>query len=111
MSANGLQRLVSEEGLRLEPYNDSAGHATVGVGHLIHHGPFTNGDVAQFAGLTKQGALKLLAEDVRPRERAVEQARDRDAEPERVRRARLARLQHRRGRVRELDRAAQAQRW
>jgi len=74
MSANGLQRLVSEEGLRLEPYNDSAGHATVGVGHLIHFGPFTNADVQQFAGLTKQGALKLLADDVRPRERAVEQA-------------------------------------
>jgi GH24 family phage-related lysozyme (muramidase) len=74
MSAHGLERLISEEGLRLDPYNDSAGHATVGVGHLIHHGPVTTADNAHFKGFTKADALVLLAQDVRPREQFVEGA-------------------------------------
>lgn len=72
MSASGLARLTSEEGLRLEPYNDSAGHATVGVGHLIHHGPVTAADRARYAGFARAGALALLADDIRPRERFVD---------------------------------------
>jgi lysozyme len=74
MSAPGLQRLVTEEGLRLDPYNDSAGHATIGIGHLIHFGPVTQADVNRFDGFTEQGAVALLAQDVRPRERFVDDA-------------------------------------
>ena len=73
MSAKGLERLISEEGLRLDPYNDSAGHATVGVGHLIHHGPVTQADKAKYAGFTRADAFALLAKDVRPREVFVDQ--------------------------------------
>ena len=72
MSAKGLERLISEEGLRLDPYNDSAGHATVGVGHLIHHGPVTQADKAKYAGFTRTDALALLAKDVMPREQFVD---------------------------------------
>ena len=72
LSAKGLQRLISEEGLRLDPYNDSAGHATVGVGHLIHFGRVTAADEARFKHFTKADAIALLAEDVRPREQFVE---------------------------------------
>jgi lysozyme len=74
MSAHGLERLITEEGLRLDPYNDSAGHATVGVGHLIHVGPVTAADEARFNGFTKADAIVLLAQDVRPREQFVERA-------------------------------------
>ena len=72
MSAKGLECLIREEGLRLDPYNDSAGHATVGVGHLIHHGPVTAGDRAKYAGFTRKDAFTLLAKDVRPREEFVD---------------------------------------
>ena len=72
MSAEGLAFLSREEGLRLKPYNDSAGHATIGVGHLIHMGPFTGGDVAKFAGFSQADAIRLLKHDVATREQAVE---------------------------------------
>ncbi|MGH3995455.1 MAG: lysozyme, partial [Pseudonocardiaceae bacterium] len=71
MSAKGLELLSREEGLRTEPYNDSAGHATIGVGHLIHHGPVTAADRARFRGFTRADALRLLRSDVVSRERAV----------------------------------------
>ena len=74
ISAQGIKQLVSEEGLRLEPYNDSAGHATVGIGHLIHFGPVTQADVSRFQGFTEAGAIALLAQDLRPREQFVEDA-------------------------------------
>ena len=73
MSPEGLERLVSEEGLRLAPYNDSAGHATIGIGHLIHHGAVTPADRTRYAGFTRADALALLAEDVRPREAFVDE--------------------------------------
>ena len=72
MSAKGLARLSAEEGLRLKPYEDSAGHATIGVGHLIHHGPVTAADNTRFAGFTRAAALALLARDVRARELFVD---------------------------------------
>jgi GH24 family phage-related lysozyme (muramidase) len=72
MSAEGLTFLSQEEGLRLAPYNDSAGHATIGVGHLIHRGPFTAADVQRYAGFTRADAIRLLKADVAEREAAVE---------------------------------------
>ena len=72
MSANGLAFLSNEEGLRTEPYNDSAGHATIGVGHLIHRGPVTAADRARFRGFTRADAVALLRQDVSSRERAVD---------------------------------------
>lgn len=44
VSARGLKFLVQQEGVRRYAYNDSAGHATFGVGHLIHRGPVTAAD-------------------------------------------------------------------
>jgi lysozyme len=73
LSAQGLARLTQEEGLRLKPYNDSAGHATIGVGHLIHRGAVTAADVARYARFSRADAIALLAQDVRPREQFVEQ--------------------------------------
>ena len=71
MSAKGLAFLSVQEGLRTDPYNDSAGHATIGVGHLIHRGPVTAADRARFSGFTRADAVRLLREDVASRERAV----------------------------------------
>jgi GH24 family phage-related lysozyme (muramidase) len=71
MSAEGLAFLSAQEGLRLDPYNDSAGHATIGVGHLIHRGPVTAADRQRFAGFTRADAIRLLKSDVASREAAV----------------------------------------
>lgn len=74
ISAQGLKQLVSEEGLRLDPYDDSGGNATVGIGHLIHFGPVTHADSRRFQGFTEAAAIALLAQDLRPREQFVEDA-------------------------------------
>lgn len=71
MSAKGLAFLSAQEGLRLAPYNDSAGHATIGVGHLIHLGPVTAADRTRYRGFTRADAIRLLKKDVASREAAV----------------------------------------
>lgn len=59
--------IKSKEGLRLEMYDDDAGYATIGYGHLIHYGkvgtdtkaekPFKN-------GITDTEAVDLLKTDI-----------------------------------------------
>lgn len=71
MSAKGLAFLMREEGCVLRPYNDAAGNATIGVGHLIHEGPVTRADQRRYAGFKHADALVLLARDVARFERAV----------------------------------------
>jgi lysozyme len=44
LSKKGRDFLIAQEGVRRYAYNDSAGHATFGVGHLIHRGPVTAHD-------------------------------------------------------------------
>lgn len=71
ISKRGRNLIAQFEGLRLAPYNDVANHATIGYGHLIHHGPVTPADREKFKGFTKTTALKLLTSDVRKFEQAV----------------------------------------
>jgi|GEM_PF-4013042 len=44
ISEKGQKHLINVEGFILNPYLDSEGHATIGVGHLIHHGNFIMND-------------------------------------------------------------------
>jgi lysozyme len=44
LSIKGRQFLAAREGAIRYAYNDSAGHATFGIGHLLHHGPVTEED-------------------------------------------------------------------
>lgn len=67
----GLDFIILNEGLRLEPYNDSQGHATIGVGHLIHRGPVTDADRRRYANFTREDAMALLAADLDSREAVV----------------------------------------
>lgn len=39
LSRKGRDFLIRQEGVRRYAYNDSEGHATFGVGHLLHEGP------------------------------------------------------------------------
>lgn len=53
--------LIEVEGVELTPYPDSAGHMTVGVGHLMNeedvHGPITYSEAMQYLDLDSQIAL------------------------------------------------------
>ena len=63
ISPKGLAFLVAEEGFIPHAYNDPANHATFGVGHLLHLGPVTAADRAQW-GSKAQPKPRALVERV-----------------------------------------------
>jgi len=72
LSPAGLEFIARWEGFRAYPYNDVANHATIGFGHLLHHGPVTKADMAKYPnGLSRDQALALLRKDVGRFEKAV----------------------------------------
>lgn len=71
ISQNGIILLIQFEGVRLEPYNDSAGYATIGVGHLIGKRPVCAADIEKYRGFTRDMAEALLRLDLADTERAV----------------------------------------
>jgi GH24 family phage-related lysozyme (muramidase) len=65
LSDEGFDFLVRHEGLIMHLYNDSAGHCTIGVGHLVHKGNCNGTESAEFkAGITRELALDLFRVDV-----------------------------------------------
>lgn len=73
ISAEGLHLIASFEGYVPEPYNDSAGNATIGFGHLIHMGKVTFDDVEKYKGFTYNEGYKLLHADAADAVNAVNQ--------------------------------------
>lgn len=71
MSQKGREFLAGLEGIVLQPYNDTDNNATIGIGHLIHHGPVTAYDRAKYKNFTKKDALDLFAKDLLKYEMAV----------------------------------------
>lgn len=71
MSQKGLDFLVAQEGFIPYAYNDSQGHATFGVGHLLHRGPVTAADRAQWGTKAnpkpRSFAVKVLRDDLAER--------------------------------------------
>lgn len=70
-SSVGVATIRRFEGCRLEPYNDPAGFATIGVGHLIARRPVNDADRDRYRGFTRADADRLLACDLVPFEKAV----------------------------------------
>ena len=77
-SEPGLELLKQWEGFKLNVYKDSAGLATIGVGHLITKSELSSGNIVingvavKYAGgLTDQQVLDLLSQDVKPAEQSV----------------------------------------
>lgn len=62
-SPKGLAFLIAEEGFVPWAYNDPANHATFGVGHLLHRGPVTAADRAEW-GTKAQPKPRALVERV-----------------------------------------------
>lgn len=58
-----LEDLRKEEGLRLIPYNDHYGYATVGYGHLIAKRNVIPQDLTEWADFSKEEAEQLLYQD------------------------------------------------
>lgn len=74
-SDKGVQFIGSFEGYRRWPYNDAAGYATVGYGHLLHYSNVNAKDLLRYhTGLSVPAALKLLRKDCLVAERAVRQS-------------------------------------
>lgn len=72
VSDKGLNFIAGFEGFVSHPYNDAAGHATIGYGHLIHYGPVTARDRLRYpAGISRAAALKLLRHDAARAEAGV----------------------------------------
>jgi len=60
ISKKGVNFVAEFEGFRSHPYNDAAGYATVGFGHLIRYGPIHSSDRA----ISRKQGLKLLKRDM-----------------------------------------------
>ncbi len=73
LSARGAHFIGRFEGWRDKPYNDAANHATIGFGHLIHYGPVTPHDVAEWGTITMDHGIQLLQSDASVAEAAIDQ--------------------------------------
>lgn len=67
LDSAGIEHLIREEGVRNKPYNDSAGHCTVGVGHLLHRGRCTGVEPS----LSDAEIRQVLRKDIARFERVV----------------------------------------
>lgn len=74
ISQEGLDFIASWEGWFPNIYNDAAGHATVGYGHLIHHGPADGRASEQpfINGISREQGLELLNQDAQEAIEAVD---------------------------------------
>lgn len=61
LSRKGARFIAHFEGIYTHAYNDPVGHCTIGVGHLLHHGPCTGRETPSV--LTRAQALELLRQD------------------------------------------------
>lgn len=75
VSKKGLEHIAEFEGFRPKLYNDPAGHATIGFGHLVHKGKIDGSEPAEFRkGISRERALELLRADAASAEAAVRSA-------------------------------------
>jgi lysozyme len=65
LSKKGRDFLIAQEGVRRYAYNDSAGHATFGVGHLLHIGPVNADDRRTWGTPAHPKSLALVHEVLR----------------------------------------------
>lgn len=63
LSPAGAAFLCAWEGFVGHCYDDSEGHCTIGIGHLIHYGPTTNADRLHWGTITRAHALALAQAD------------------------------------------------
>ncbi|MEZ6133398.1 MAG: DUF2272 domain-containing protein [Pirellulaceae bacterium] len=75
ISAEGIALIKEFEGFRGELYNDSAGHCTIGYGHLVHRGNCNGSESEEFrTGISEARATELLHEKLLEFERTVNES-------------------------------------
>ncbi len=74
LSRRGAHFIGRFEGWRAEPYDDAAGNATIGFGHLLHRGPTTARDRTTWGTLPVERGIALLIEDAAAANAAVDLA-------------------------------------
>ena len=72
LSERGAQFIGHFEGWQPKPYNDPTNNATIGYGHLIHMGPVTAHDVAEWGTLSPADGIHLLQRDATLASNAVD---------------------------------------
>jgi|SRR5579862_3810664 len=72
LSVRGAHFIGRFEGWRDRPYNDPTNNATIGFGHLIHMGPVTAHDNAEWGTITMDRGIQLLQQDAAIAENAIE---------------------------------------
>jgi GH24 family phage-related lysozyme (muramidase) len=65
LSPQGAQFILAWEGFRAQCYDDSESNCTIGIGHLVHKGPTTAADTAQWGTITEDRAMALALEDAK----------------------------------------------
>lgn len=70
-SPAGVAFIASFEGFVDHPYNDPAGFATIGYGHLLHRSPVNAADRKRWNTITHARGLELLADDLAVAEACV----------------------------------------
>lgn len=73
LSTRGAKFISQYEGWRDAPYNDPTNNATIGYGHLLHHGPVTDHDRAEWGTITQDHGLQLLQQDASVAESGIKQ--------------------------------------
>ena len=63
LGSQGRALIQFYEGLKLAPYNDVAGKATIGYGHLLHESPVSSADIVEYAHFTRDQAEALFDKD------------------------------------------------
>jgi len=64
LSQDGAAFIAEFEGFYSKPYNDPAGHCTIGYGTLLHYGNCTKADKTKWSkGVTRGQALQMLHEE------------------------------------------------
>ncbi|MFO1434147.1 MAG: DUF4157 domain-containing protein [Candidatus Competibacteraceae bacterium] len=72
ISDAGMEFITAGENLIDHLYPDSAGHCTIGIGHLVHRGRCTAADQKKWGKrITRDYALNLFREDLQPRVKDV----------------------------------------
>lgn len=75
LSRKGAKFIGAHEGFSPIAYNDPAGHATIGFGHLLHYGPVTQADKRK--RWSRRKGLRKLRQDARPVVDAILRAKPR----------------------------------
>jgi GH24 family phage-related lysozyme (muramidase) len=73
LSKNGAHFIAEFEGFFAEPYNDPAGHCTIGYGTLLHTGNCTRADRKEWGTITEAKAIDMLRTEADNAWRVIEE--------------------------------------